>query len=121
MNKLTKLTIIKKNRVYFDCKTAEGRTAKLKITKESEDLSEGVHELLLEDISIRSKYGINLIYSIAINSENTEDRIFLKAPYNSKLVKKCRKLGGKFDKEESIWIFPASLKDEVEELESIYC
>lgn len=114
-----KLNIIKKNRVYFACKNERGYEVKLRITEASKDLALGEHELLVEDASVKTKYGTDVIY--ILHSEVSQDsKIILKSEYNHFLVEKCKKLGGKWDKEDGVWVFSDVVKNEVEELDFIY-
>ena len=114
-----KLNIIKKNRVYFACKNERGYEVKLRITEESKDLALGEHELLVEDASVKTKYGTDIIY--ILHSEiKTNEKIILKSQYNRFLVEQCKKLGGKYDKEDGVWVFSDVVKNEVEELDFVY-
>lgn len=116
------LNIIKRNRKYFAAETASKHKCKLLIDSNSENLELGEHCLAVEDISVRSKYGTDLIYKLSASAEAQAEQgiVSLKADYNSLLVKKCRKLGGSWDKEQNAWIFPGFVSDEVEELDEIY-
>ncbi|MDW2024316.1 MULTISPECIES: hypothetical protein [unclassified Vibrio] len=116
------LNIIKRNRKYFAAETDSKRKCKLLIDSNSENLELGEHCLAVEDISVRSKYGTDLIYKLSASSEAQAEQgiVSLKADYNSQLVKECRKLGGSWDKEQGAWIFPGFVADEVEELDEIY-
>ncbi|MGR5173528.1 hypothetical protein ACPV4O_20180 [Vibrio owensii] len=116
------LNIIKRNRKYFAAETNSKHKCKLLIDSNSENLELGEHFLALEDISVRSKYGTDLIYKLSVSAEAQAEQgmVSLKADYNSLLVKKCRKLGGSWDKEQNAWIFPGFVSDEVEELDDIY-
>lgn len=58
------LDLIKKNRVYFKCLTTTGYEVKLKITQKSENLQLGKQDLLVNDISVRTKYGTDIIYDL---------------------------------------------------------
>ncbi|MCE3220178.1 hypothetical protein G5C64_15210 [Vibrio diabolicus] len=116
------LNIIKRNRKYFAAETDSKRKCKLLIDSNSENLELGEHCLAVEDISVRSKYGTDLIYKLSASAEAQAEQgiVSLKADYNSLLVKECRKLGGSWDKEQGAWIFPGFVADEVEELDEIY-
>ncbi|MBN8102838.1 hypothetical protein [Vibrio vulnificus] len=116
------LNIIKRNRKYFAAETDSKRKCKLLIDSNSENLEPGEHCLAVEDISVRSKYGTDLIYKLSASVEAQAEQgiVSLKADYNSQLVKECRKLGGSWDKEQSAWIFPGFVANEVEELDEIY-
>ncbi|EMK3450285.1 hypothetical protein V8087_002631 [Vibrio vulnificus] len=116
------LNIIKRNRKYFAAETESKRKCKLLIDSNSENLELGEHCLAVEDISVRSKYGTDLIYKLSASVEAQAEQgiVSLKADYNSQLVKECRKLGGSWDKEQNAWIFPGFVADEVEELDEIY-
>jgi hypothetical protein len=116
------ITIIieKKNRKYFAAKV-NGYKCKLLIDENSEGLELGTHELLVNDISVRSKYGTDLIYSVYKKTEDggivtsggsaknwttvvSEESVFrLKVP---KLVlEECR------EKEESKWSIQGGIND----------
>lgn len=116
------LNILKRNRKYFAAETDSKRKCKLLIDSNSENLELGEHCLAIEDISVRSKYGTDLIYKLSVSAEVQAEQgiVSLKADYNSQLVKECRKLGGSWDKEQNAWIFPGFVADEVEELDEIY-
>lgn len=114
-----KLNLIKKNRIYFACKTETGYEVKLRITEASKDLPLGEHELLVEDASVRTKYGTDIIY-VLHSAVNSNSKIILKSQFNYWLVNKCKKLGGKWDSEDKVWVFSDVVKDEVEELDFIY-
>lgn len=113
-----KLNILKKNRVYFQCKTENGYDVKLRINDASKDLSLGTHELLVEDASIRTKYGTDVIY--IMHSEAGNEKIVLKSAYNEWLVEACKNLGGVWDREDKVWIFSTAVQKEVEDLDFIY-
>ncbi len=117
--KTVKLKIIKKNRKYFACKIKDGYKCKLKITEKSESLELGMHSLLVEDVSVRTKYGTDVIYEM--NSEASPDAITtLKAPYNTILVARCKELGGRWDADNKVWVFSDTVQDEVDELDAKY-
>ncbi|MDK9763283.1 hypothetical protein KI743_14860 [Vibrio sp. D420a] len=116
------LNIIKRNRKYFAAETDGKRKCKLLIDSNSENLELGEQCLAVEDISVRTKYGTDLIYKLSASAEAQAEEgvVSLKADYNSLLVKKCRKLGGSWDKEQKAWIFPGFVADKVEELDEVY-
>jgi len=121
--KKIKLKILKKNRKYFAC-MSDNHKCKLLINENSSDLEPGEEsrEFLVNDISVRSKYGTDLIYELyAKETEETKGICTLKhEKFNSHLVDACRKLGGKWDKGESAWIFSAIIEDKIEELDILY-
>lgn len=118
--KTVTLNVKKKARVYFQCETENGYPAKLRITPESENLEPGTHELIVEDESIRSKWGTNLIYAMKTKFDDKKVITFKHDRYNYWLVDQCRKLGGKWDADEKIWVFPSLVEDKVEELDDRY-
>ena len=63
--KTLNLNITKKNRKYFAC-SHNGHDVKLVIDGASENLEVGEHELLVEDVSVRTKFGT--VGGIVINS-----------------------------------------------------
>lgn len=116
------LTILKKNRKYFACKLDNGAKCKLVIDSNSENLETGTHTLEVEDRSVRTKYGTDLIFALSAPAEEQADAgiCTLTAPYNIELVEACRELGGKFDRDTLSWVFSGLIADEVEELEAMY-
>lgn len=62
--KTIKLNIVKKNRVYFKCINDKGYEVKLKITPDSENLTIGEHILNVRDVSVRTKYGTDIIFEL---------------------------------------------------------
>lgn len=118
---LTNVKIIKKNRVYFACEFESGCKFKLKIDDKSRDLEVGkTHALLLEDNSVRSKWGSDLIYSVVGEHKKDEIVTLRHFKYNSELVGKCKKLGGKWDAENEAWVFSKIVEDEVLDLDEKY-
>lgn len=117
-----KVEILKKNRKYFAAKS-NGYKCKILIDKNSETLTVGTHDLMLNDISVRSKYGTDLIYSLKWEAQAQENAgiCTLRHPiYNRDLVSKCKDLGGKWDAEEKAWIFSDIIAEKVEELDELY-
>ncbi len=113
------INIVKKNRAYFKCVGTNGFEFKLKINELSENLPLGVNELLVNDISIRTKYGTDVIYEVA--AEKEAGFVTLQHfEYNSGLVERCRELGGEWDAESKAWVFNAIVEDKIEELEEVY-
>ncbi|AEX24598.1 hypothetical protein OTK59_21645 [Vibrio natriegens] len=114
--------VIKKNRKYFAATTDNNKSCKILIDECSKDLELGEHFLAVKDISVRSKYGTDLIYKLTANvEEQTKLGICsLKSEYNTLLIEKCRKLGGTWDKSQGAWIFSSIVEKEVEELDEIF-
>ncbi|WP_010430967.1 hypothetical protein [Vibrio cyclitrophicus] len=114
--------VIKKNRKYFAATTDNNKSCKILIDYYSKDLALGEHFLAVKDISVRSKYGTDLIYKLAANvEEQTKLGICsLKSEYNTLLIEKCRKLGGTWDKSQGAWIFSSIVEKEVEELDQTF-
>ncbi|MDA0407359.1 hypothetical protein O7R08_15565 [Vibrio alginolyticus] len=114
--------VIKKNRKYFAATTDNNKSCKILIDECSKDLALGEHFLAVKDISVRSKYGTDLIYKLAANVEE-QTRLgicSLKTAYNTLLIEECRKLGGTWDKPQGAWIFSSIVEKEVEELDEIF-
>ena len=118
--KLIKLNLIKKNRAYFKCEAENGYEVKLKITPESENLELCWHDLCVKDVSIRTKYGTNVIYELEGKIENEKLVMLQHDTYNIHLVKACKNLGGRWDAEAKAWAFPHFVENEVDELDYIY-
>jgi hypothetical protein len=114
--------VIKKNRKYFAC-THNGYNVKLLVDENSDGLNLGEQELLVNDISVRSKYGTDVIYSLYADcSTQKKDAIttLKHGIFNVELVKKCKELGGRFDEEEDVWVFNTLVQSEVEDLDTLY-
>ncbi|WP_067587277.1 hypothetical protein [Endozoicomonas ascidiicola] len=115
-------SILKKNRKYFSAKL-NGYKCKILIDKNSENLEVGCHNLIVEDKSVRSKYGTDLIFALIGSPDEQQEAgiTSLKHPYyNKDLVQRCRDLGGKWDEEQKAWIFTSIVEDKVEQLDAYY-
>lgn len=113
------LNLVKKNRKYFAC-LHKGYEVKLLIDAASENLSLGDHELLLDDISVRTKYGTDVIYKV-VGETKPEKIVTLQSPrYNKWLVKECQNLGGRWDETAKAWVFSHLVEAEVDELDRQY-
>ncbi len=119
--KTLKFEVLKKNRKYFDCRQ-NGFKCKLKITPLSEHLKPGVHELTVQDVSIRTDYGTTIIFDM-VYEKNPEPDAFIpfSADYNRFLVQKARELSGKWDSKLKRWVFASKFKKEIQELEDTFC
>lgn len=107
--------IVKKNRIWIEAIIGASCKAKLKMSEETKELVEGEsYSLMVEDISIRSKYGCELRYEV---KKVSKEKIFLKARYNTILVDECKSFGGLWDGEEKVWVFDEMMRDKVETLE----
>ena len=116
------LTIIKKNRKYFKSER-NGYACKVLIDDNSADLELGEQNLAVDDISVKSKYGTDVIYKLSASAEIQKDSgicTLKTAFYNKNLVESCHKLGGKWDGDEKVWVFPGFVEGEVEELDEKY-
>jgi len=114
------LTLIKKNRKYFACKQ-NGFDVKLVIDETSESLVLGDHELLVDDVSVRTKFGTDVIFKLVGETKKADKIVTLQSHvYNEWLVSACRKLGGKWDAEASTWVFSPLVEQEVDELDRLY-
>ena len=118
--KSLKLQINKKNRKYFSC-THNGFEVKLLIDTTSKNLTLGEHELLVEDVSVRTKFGTDLIYKVVGDMKQEGKIVTLQSHcYNDWLVDSCHKLGGKWDAEASAWVFSTTVEQEVDELDRLF-
>lgn len=51
----------------------------------------------------------------------TEQRLIVKAPYNTEFINGAKDLGGVWDSNNKVWIFDVNIQDDVEELvEEVY-
>ena len=117
------VTILKKNRVFFKAiLNGNGHEIKLRVTPESADLQPGQHTLLVNDESVRTKYGTDVIYSVASTARAVPGKIttFHHTPYNYLASDKCKKLGGKWDSENNVWVFSSLVESEVEEIDELF-
>ena len=115
--------IVKRNRKYFAAKIDGKIPCKILIDENSNDLIEGVHQLEVDDISVRSKYGTDLIFKLSESVKTIADAgiTTLKTNfYNRNLIDECHKLGGKWDGDEKAWVFSGLVSDKVDELDEKY-
>jgi hypothetical protein len=120
--KTLKLNVLKKNRKYFKCKIGTS-DCRLKIDENSEKLELGEQDLLVNDVSIRSKYGTDLIFELAVDAEKqskSKRLISLKSKYNKYLIKRCKDLGGRWCSDSESWFFSEIVEKEVEELDEVF-
>lgn len=113
------INVIKKNRKYFACQV-KGFKAKLIIDDNSKDIEIGEHDLLVNDKSVRTKWGTDLIYELAADREELEDAgicVLKHFTFNWILVDYCRDLGGRWDSDVKVWVFSDIVADKIEELD----
>ena len=116
-----KFVVLNRARKYFAA-TQKGYKCKILIDLNSENLELGEQELLVDDISVKSKYGTDYIYKLAGEAveQKTGGICTLKHRYNSDLVDECRNLAGQWDAIQKVWVFSAIVQDKVDELDEIY-
>ena len=51
-----------------------------------------------------------------IKLSQTADSVAVKSPYDSDFVAAARSIGGKWDREQGLWVFPSNLIDEVRQI-----
>lgn len=115
--------IIQRNRKYFAAKLDGKYPCKILIDANSETLELGTQTLEVDDISVRSKYGTDLIFKLSAPADAIAEAgvCTLRTPfYNQNLVDECHNLGGKWDTEEKAWIFSGIVADKVEQLDEKY-
>jgi hypothetical protein len=118
--KVRDFDIIKKNRKFFAA-TLNGYKCKIIIDEESKDLELGMQALKVEDHSVRSKFGTDLIYKVVGASSGSGEVVTLKHhTYNAELVKKCKNLGGKWCEDSKAWIFDQMVEQLVDDLDDLY-
>lgn len=117
--KTIKIELLKKNRKFFAAKT-NGCNCKLVIDEKSENLELGNHELLVEDCSIRTKYGTDVIFRLEGKTIEGSICTLQHDRYNTQLVVRAKELGGKWDAETKTWVFSDLVAAEVEELDALY-
>lgn len=123
MNKLTTINfkVLKISRVYLEIILNNKYNAKLLKSNLTEDFEiDGEYSALAEDLSVVSKYGTTLKYNLVSNELNNEPVIFQTDKPNVYLIEELKKLGGKYDKDDGVWVLNNFVKDRVEDLEEIY-
>lgn len=122
--KTIELELLKKNRKYWKARTENGYEVKVLIDEKSENLEIGKQALLVEDISVRTKYGTDVIFQVVceeIKEEKSEKIVTLHHPrYNKKLVSACQELGGRWDAGNKTWVFHPFVEEKVEELDYLF-
>ena len=116
-----KFIILNRARKYFAA-THKGYKCKILIDANSEKLEVGEHELLVDDISIKSKFGTDYIYKLSgeVTEQKTGGVCSLKHRYNVDLIQECKKLAGQWSAANKAWIFSSIVQDKVDELDDIY-
>jgi hypothetical protein len=118
---MKEFNVLKKNRKYYAA-LLDGHKCRIVIDKNSSDLSLGEQLLDVEDISVRSRYGTDLIFKLASSIEEQKEFgvLTLESRYNTYLIEKCRGLGGQWDKNARCWLFSSLIAGEVEELDYVF-
>jgi len=111
--------IIKRNRKYFAAQTKSGHKCRILIDSNSEKLELGTQELVVSDISIKSKFGVDLIFKLQCSVDEQKEA-GIRTLYNSELVARCKELGGKWDVLSKCWFFSGLVEEEVDELDYLY-
>ena len=117
------LEITKRNRKYFSALLDGKCKCKILIDSASSELEIGAHVLEVDDISVRSKYGTDLIFKLSASIDEQQNAgicTLRSETYNSILVARCRELGGKWDGDQSAWVFSGLVENEVEKLDEHY-
>ncbi len=109
--------IVKYGRVWIEAKLGNYK-CKIKIDEKTKGLYGNV-DLLVKDISIRSKYGTDLRFE-CVSPETNVNVYFKHDRYNHTMVSELRDLGGVWEAEEKFWILPEIVSDKVEEMEFLY-
>jgi hypothetical protein len=65
--------IIKRNRKYFAAQTKSGHKCRILIDSNSEKLELGMQELVVLDISIKSKFGMDLIFKLQCSVDEQKE------------------------------------------------
>lgn len=115
--------IIKRNRKYFAATTNSGHKCRILIDSNSEILELGTQKLAVIDISVRSGFGVDLIFKLRGSLEEQKEaglRTLSHYKYNAWLVSRCKELGGTWDAKAKCWIFNGLVEDEVDELDYLY-
>lgn len=120
------LEIVKRNRKYFAARIANKYDCKIVIDGNSEHLTPGQHVLSVDDISVRTKFGTDLIFKVVSDvDQQIKDSGFCTLKPQQKLRnidlrRQVRRLCGRWDEGAQAWVFPKMVEDKVEELDYIY-
>lgn len=118
--------IVKRNRKYFAARIADKYDCKILIDSNSSHLEPGQHTLVVEDLSIRTKYGNDLIFRAVgdVDQQIEESGICSFKPtlglVNEHMRKTVNRLGGRWDRDSGAWIFPKIVEDQIDELEFLF-
>lgn len=96
-----------------------GYQCKIKICDRLKEIGIGEHTIVVNDLSVRSNYGVDLKFQVAA-VEKSEIITFQHEFYNYDLCRRLKKLGGVWDAEAKAWILPSFVQDKVDELELKY-
>ncbi|MCC5518950.1 hypothetical protein BCT65_018080 [Vibrio splendidus] len=118
---MKEFNVLKKNRKYFAA-LLNGCKCRIVIDENSSDLPLGEQLLDVEDMSVRSKYGTDLIFKLTspIDEQKESGLLTLESRYNTYLIEKCRALGGQWDKSSQSWMFSGLIAEQVDELDYIF-
>jgi len=121
--KIRTFNILKKDRKYFAA-MVDGYKCRIVIDEASMALVPGPDQTLeVLDRSVRSRYGTDLIFQLAAvpNGQGAPEICTLRHDrYNTLLVDKCRKLGGRWDATAKAWIFSGLVSREVDDLDDLF-
>ena len=116
---MKEFNILRRGRKYFTATTG-AYTCKILIDAASENLDLGPQTLDVDDISVRSKYGTDLIFKLKTSAKEQEQAgicTLRHFRYNHDLVERCRELDGLWDRDAKAWVFSALVEDQVELLD----
>lgn len=114
--------IIKKNRVWFAAER-NGYKCKILIDENSEHLTLGEHNLIVEDISVYTDHGVTLRFKLSLDAKiqtNAGSCTLKHFAYNSEFVKRCKAINGEWDGEDKIWRFSGLVRDKVDEIDALF-
>jgi hypothetical protein len=121
---MSTIKLVSKGRKYFKAVLSGKYECKVHIDQKSESLNlDKEYDLDLDDLSVRSKFGTDLIFKIK-NTEEEKKEIGICSISMQKINlvanAKFKKLGGTWDPESKSWIFSRLVESEVEELDDLY-
>lgn len=120
---MKKLELIKKNRKYFAAKLNDKYNCKLIIDGNSENLDLGVHHLAVEDISVRSKYGTDLIFKLMASADDINELgvcTIKSFAFNKHLSRSVKNLGGSWCGKSGAYVLSNIVQDKVDALNDIF-
>lgn len=86
----------------------------------NQNLMLGPQELDVNDISVRSSFGDDLVYELVPDKKKFDGQCTLMATSNRIMEDRCRMLSGEYDPAARVWTFSNLVADEVKKIDEKY-